>query len=163
MPNPISYEFVRPKREPPHILAEFEGRRWREQSSHPNLRTKTVMRMSLKDQVDQFLKRCSNRGQLPTVRDIAQEVTVSERHLRRTFLEDHGLSLGRYIRQELLIVARQLLTRLSTLEVSERLGYSDLSSFERFFRRECGMTPTQYRLSRRMSGNVVDGENRLSG
>jgi DNA-binding LacI/PurR family transcriptional regulator len=63
--------------------------------------------------------------------------------------------------------ARMLLenTDLRMTEICERAGFGDVSSLSRYFRREVGVTPTQYRASNRQerrsarqSGSIQKGE-----
>lgn len=77
---------------------------------------------------------------------IAVALGMSRRTLRRR-LEDEGQKFSRLLagcRME--IAKRMLLTPGAQLhDISERLGYSEVSAFERAFRQQEGTTPSQFR------------------
>lgn len=83
---------------------------------------------------------------------IAREVAfTSPGHLSRLFRERFGMGFQRYVQNERLDRAAQLL-RTSVLpvrEVAKRTGYSDLSRFAQHFRRRFGVTPLRYRQDAR--------------
>lgn len=79
--------------------------------------------------------------------DISSHFHYSGRHINRIFQRDHGVALGRYILEQKLQAAQQLLasTGDSVKQVANRLGYLDGSYFCRIFRKQFGVTPTEYR------------------
>lgn len=81
--------------------------------------------------------------------DIALALGLSPRSLRRR-LAEQGQSFAAVLgtcRQD---AARQLLAvdGLRLADVAERLGYADVTCFERAFRRAEGLTPAQFRRAR---------------
>ncbi len=72
-------------------------------------------------------------------------------HLNRVVRAACGLSLQRLIAVRQIEEAKQeLLFTLSTVQViSERLGFTEPGYFCRFFKRETGHTPRQWRLAER--------------
>lgn len=68
------------------------------------------------------------------------------------------------VHERVLLEAKRMLvyTRMSVAEIGYALGYADIAYFCRFFRREAGMSPTQYRSRadygrRRERAGVADG------
>jgi transcriptional regulator GlxA family with amidase domain len=85
--------------------------------------------------------------------ELAQHLAVSERTLNRRFKQALGEPPLQYLQTLRVDVAKRLLEtrRLKVDSVSERVGYSDLSTFRRLFKRETGLSPREYqrRFSRR--------------
>lgn len=92
----------------------------------------------------ELLKRIGQESFEQTV--VAAALGMSRRTLRRR-LEEEGQKFSRLLagcRME--IAKRMLLTPGTQLhEISERLGYSEVSAFERAFRQQEGATPSQFR------------------
>ena len=82
-----------------------------------------------------------------TVSKIAASCAMSESSLRRRMLLETGLSPVRYIAKQKAEKAMQLLAihELSVEDISAILGYYDASHFIKGFKKQTGMTPTQYR------------------
>lgn len=85
--------------------------------------------------------------------DLASYLAVSERTVNRRFkLATDETPLG-YLQSLRIDIAKRLLetTRLNVGVISERVGYGDLSTFRRLFKREAGLSPREYqqRFSRR--------------
>lgn len=84
-----------------------------------------------------------------SVRDVAEEVGISERHLSRIFASQDN-SVGRYISDVRLDLAYKLLTgersRGMTIgEIAQRAGFVHSSHFSRAFRGKYGMSPREAR------------------
>ncbi len=78
--------------------------------------------------------------------DVAQRMAMSRSTLKRR-LEDHGLTF-RGLRDEVIreVASEALLDAdVDVGEVSSKLGYSELSAFDRAFKRLTGLSPTQFR------------------
>jgi transcriptional regulator GlxA family with amidase domain len=94
--------------------------------------------------------------------ELARYLAVSERTLNRRFKEAVGEAPLHYLQSLRVDVAKRLLeTRgLKVDAVSERVGYGDLSTFRRLFKRETGLSPREYqrRFSRRPQGRHVSPE-----
>lgn len=88
--------------------------------------------------------------------ELAQHLAVSERTLNRRFKIATGEAPLHYLQTLRVDVAKRLLETkgLSVDAVSARVGYGDLSTFRRLFRRETGLSPREYqrRFSRNASG-----------
>jgi AraC-like DNA-binding protein len=102
-------------------------------------------RSPLVDQVHRLLVEA--KAEPLSLRSIAEQVGLSESHLRRKFLESSGVSIGKYLRQcRARLAAAQLDAGSMTLtEIAWEYGYGSLANFSRAFRRETGMSPREYR------------------
>ena len=81
------------------------------------------------------------------ISDVAGEVDFSESHFMRYFKETMGTSFIDYLREYRLTMAARLLlaSDASVLNIAEEVGFDNLSYFNRTFKAQYGMTPSQYR------------------
>ncbi len=105
------------------------------------------MRMSV--QVIQYIMGWidDNLHQPLHIADIVRRTGYSRRHVQRLFLQQTGVSLGRYIRERRLLLATCEL-RDSTLPVGDivhKYGYNSLQSFYRTFTRRHQLPPCVWR------------------
>ncbi|MBE6789225.1 MAG: helix-turn-helix transcriptional regulator [Ruminococcaceae bacterium] len=86
-----------------------------------------------------------------TIDDICKELHISKYHLCRIFKENTGVTIGDFIKNRRLSVAKQLLadTDLKITEIAQRCCFSDNSFFTKTFSLEFGVTPTEYRAKYR--------------
>jgi len=88
--------------------------------------------------------------------ELARHLAVSERTLNLRFKRATGEAPLHYLQSLRVDVAKRLLETkdLHVDAVSERVGYQDLSTFRRLFKRETGLSPRDYqrRFSRRPQG-----------
>ncbi|MFD0277348.1 AraC family transcriptional regulator [Kitasatospora sp. NPDC127111] len=91
-----------------------------------------------------------------SVASCAQELGVSPGHLQALVKQATGRTPGRLIRQQRTLEAKRLLacTDLTIRQVSREAGFDDPAYFCRFFRRETGMTPGEFRAG--VGGNHHD-------
>lgn len=87
-----------------------------------------------------------SRGGFPQLDDIAEQLNISSRTLRRRLQEDET-SYKKILDQVLLELANRYLTttQLSIGEISEILGYTDQNSFSHAYKQLTGFPPTAYR------------------
>ena len=92
----------------------------------------------------------------PSMAALAERLGVSDRHLRRIFLAEHGVTPLQYLQTRRLLLAKQLLTdtRMPVTEVAEASGFLSLRRFNAAFAASYRMSPTA--LRRDASGRVVD-------
>lgn len=78
---------------------------------------------------------------------LAGQFHVSSRTLMRRFKEAVGDTPNSYLQNVRIEAAKKLLegTGLSTELIVQRIGYTDISSFNRLFQRKTGLTPRSYR------------------
>jgi AraC-like DNA-binding protein len=77
----------------------------------------------------------------------ARELDITANHLNDLIRAETGRSAGSIIRQRRLLDAKRLLSHseLSVAEIGYQVGFEDPSYFGRFFRRETGRTPAEFR------------------
>lgn len=82
-----------------------------------------------------------------TLEELLAEIPASRRNLARRFKATIGLTPIEYLQKTRIEAAKGLLEKTgnSVQEVMFLTGYSDQKSFRQLFRRNTGMTPTQYR------------------
>jgi AraC-like DNA-binding protein/quercetin dioxygenase-like cupin family protein len=100
-------------------------------------------------------------GPRPTVSDVAAKLGISTVWLNQLFIRETGASPGDWARARRLAESKRLLeaNQLSTTEIAFELGYSSGQAFATTFRKECGMTPSEYRS---LHGNPADAPHQES-
>ncbi|HKO52177.1 MAG TPA: helix-turn-helix domain-containing protein [Polyangiaceae bacterium] len=100
---------------------------------------------------------------------LAQAFAVSPRTLLRRFLADTGESPLSFLQRARIEMAKGLLasTALSVADITEAVGYANVSTFVRLFGRYMGSSPNKYRqqfrLAARSRPNAVGNEAALGG
>lgn len=81
---------------------------------------------------------------------LAEIVYLNPDYLARLFKKETGISLGNYIIQARIKVAKHLLetTQLSVNTIASKTGYTNYSYFTKLFKQEIGFTPNEYRKNR---------------
>ncbi len=82
-----------------------------------------------------------------TIAEIADIAQFSESHFMRYFKDTMGTSFIDYLREYRLTMAARLLlaSDASVLSIAEEVGFDNLSYFNRTFKKEYAVTPSQYR------------------
>lgn len=82
-----------------------------------------------------------------SVQELAETTSYSYSRLARIFKSYTGETIVNYVNERKMIYAKRLLrsTDLSTLQISEKIGYTSLSSFNHLFKGTFGITPSEYR------------------
>jgi len=87
-------------------------------------------------------------GQPIRLRELAALAGISARHFERAFRQSTGSSPHAYVMNRRLHMARDLLINQPELPIDQialRLGFSSSSHFSSAFRRQTGLTPTDFR------------------
>ena len=114
------------------------------QSSYSSLPEETGHSDALVARAQRWMEKTLKEGF--SLAELARHLAVSERTLNRRFKLATGDAPLHYLQSLRVDVAKRLLatTLLRVEAVSARVGYSDLSTFRRLFRRETGLTPRDY-------------------
>ena len=94
-----------------------------------------------------------NFREIHQVGEYATMLYVSSGHLREVIKAQSGKPAIAHIQERMVLEARRMLfhSEYSLKEIGFDLGFSDASYFSRFFKRETGVTPAEYRaLTREM-------------
>ncbi len=100
--------------------------------------------------VNQFLENVFNRNRKPAkVADYAEELFITPNYLNRLVRAQTGHSAMDWIEISRLNLAKSLLRQgeLQIAEIATAVGIDDQSYFTRFFKKNEGVTPSQYRES----------------
>ena len=83
-----------------------------------------------------------------TVTEYADKLTITPNHLTQTVNNLTGKTSSQIIKAKQVLEIKRLLvhTNLSVTEIATRLNFPDQSYFAKFFKRETGMSPLQYRV-----------------
>jgi AraC family L-rhamnose operon transcriptional activator RhaR len=90
-----------------------------------------------------------NLSRRVSVRDVAAQVHLSERHISRLFNRVMGVSILDYLTRARLETASQLLLdrEMSVKQVARAVGYPDAHYFSTLFGRKTGLTPGEFRTT----------------
>jgi len=97
------------------------------------------------------------RGDAPSVADVAARLGVSDRHLRRIFFAEHGVTPLQYLQTRRLLLAKQLLTdtQLPISQIALTSGFRSLRRFNAAFLGGYRMNPTRLRKTAPRSENTA--------
>lgn len=113
-----------------------------DQSSDLNTRPFQIMRdyKNLLDQNIHFLK---------SPAEYAAMLNISEVYLNEVTKKTTGFTAGYWIRNKIILETKRLLvyTQLNSKEIAYAMGYDNYAYFNRFFKKETGMTPLEFRKS----------------
>ena len=86
-------------------------------------------------------------GDVPSLAHLAARLGVSDRHLRRIFQSEHGVTPLQYLQTRRLLLAKQLLTdtRLPVAQVALASGFNSLRRFNAAFAENYRMSPSRLR------------------
>jgi AraC family transcriptional regulator of adaptative response / DNA-3-methyladenine glycosylase II len=93
-----------------------------------------------------------------SIGDVARELCVGERHLRRVVSAEFGASPVELAQTQRLLLAKQLLTEtaLPISRIAYASGFSSLSRFNTLFRSRYRLSPTGMRRTRRTGASIPD-------
>ena len=97
-----------------------------------------------------LLSQAAHEGLDPALPEIAARLGVTDRHLRRIFVQTHGVPPLAYLSTQRLLLAKQLLTdtALPVTEVALATGYASLRRFNAAFVQRYRMSPSALRKAR---------------
>lgn len=99
--------------------------------------------------LQQFLDVLGRKDPLPrNIKAYADHLCITPNHLSAVIREQSGRSVMDWLNAHCVLRAQVLLrhTDLSIYEIADRLGFQSATFFTRFFHRETGITPKEYRL-----------------
>ena len=98
-------------------------------------------------------------GDSPDVGQLAELLGVSERHLRRIFLAEHGVTPVQYMQTRRLLLAKQLLTdtQLPITQVALASGFKSVRRFNAAFADSYRMSPSRLRGHTAGTPQCADG------
>ena len=90
---------------------------------------------------------CGDLSRSFSVPAIASRLNLSRTHFNRLFQAETGLSPMKFFHREKLRQAVKMLeySDFDISQISDALGFNDIQSFSRFFKRETGKSPRNYR------------------
>ena len=101
--------------------------------------------------LQQFLDAMGRKDPLPrNVKAYADYLCITPNHLSAVIREQSGRSVMDWLNAHCVLRAQVLLrhTNLSIYEIGDRLGFQSSTFFTRFFHREAGITPKEYRAGK---------------
>jgi len=124
-----------------HILLVSLFRIYAEEQNEPILNNSNAIVRQFRQLV------AENYLQIRSVQEYANLIKISSTHLRESVKRVTGYSPGQLIRQEIIFEAKRKLanTHFTTAEIGYSLHFEDTSYFSRFFKRETGESPSNYR------------------
>ncbi len=92
----------------------------------------------------QYIRECLPNSM--TISQIAKAHNFSESYISHCFKKETGKSIGSYILEEKIAMAKKMIDENITFyEISTQLGFSSQSYFSRQFKKITGMTPNEYK------------------
>lgn len=90
-------------------------------------------------------------GRPPSLVSLAHQVGTNERRLTELFRAETGMPVFAWLREQRFLLACRLLeeTELDIQQVSDHVGYGSAGNFTTMFRERQGVTPREYRQSKR--------------
>ncbi len=84
-----------------------------------------------------------------TLQSCADEVGFNSTYLSRYFRSAMGITFQEYVKRLRIDRAKWLLMteKLPVMEVCYQSGFRDIKTFNKLFKKECGMSPTEFRKS----------------
>lgn len=94
-----------------------------------------------------------SEAESPTLRELARRIGYQPDYLNRLMKQTCGLTLGQLRAQHLLTRARAMLRQPGPIgDVADQLGFADQNYFARWFRRQTGVSPGEWRRKKGVTG-----------
>ncbi len=99
-------------------------------------------------------------GELPDIAALASRLGVTDRHLRRIFVAEHGVTPVQYLQTRRLLLAKQLLTdsRIPVTQVALASGFRSVRRFNAAFAERYRLSPSQLRDSGGNARSAIDAK-----
>lgn len=125
------------------VLLTYLSRLYTEQFPATETSADTLLLKQFQTKIDTYFR------QVHEVSEYASMLNLSAGYLSEVVKNQSGKPAIKHIHERLVLEARRLLfhTNNSLKEIAFELGFSDASYFNRFFKRETGMTPAEYRAT----------------
>lgn len=125
------------------VLLTYLSRLYNEQYKDNNVSVDKLLLKNFQTKINEHFR------ELHEVSRYASQLNISAGHLSEVVKAQSGKPAIKHIHDRLILEARRLLfhTSNSLKEISFELGFADASYFNRFFKRETGITPAEYRAS----------------
>lgn len=107
-----------------------------------------------KDLVNQFIQHVNvHYPEKRTIKEYAEMLSISEDHLAKSVKSETGKTAYSFIVDRTIKEVKSLIafTGLSYSEIAYQLNFSDTSNFSKYFKRNTGLSPTEYRNQYRNS------------
>lgn len=91
-----------------------------------------------------------NYTNIESVKSVADKFNYNYTYFSRLFKQYKGISLSKYITKKRIELAKQLMeenSEMGVLAVCEKVGYEDQHYFSRVFRKEVGLSPSEYKIN----------------
>ena len=123
------------------VLLTYLSRLYTEQFTHNDTSADKLLLKDFQARINECFR------ELHEVGDYASLLHISAGHLSEVVKMQSGKPAIKHIHERLILEARRLLfhTNNSLKEIAFDLGFSEASYFNRFFKRETGATPADYR------------------
>jgi len=113
---------------------------------HPGEWFGSLKKKKLVEQAIQYVKEEFTRSEL-TLSEVAASVGLSDKYMNLLFKEVTGMTINHWIIRLRMEEAGRLVKDPATkiYEICERVGYADQDHFRESFKKQFGLTPTEYR------------------
>jgi AraC family transcriptional regulator, transcriptional activator of pobA len=110
-----------------------------------NLYNRPIKKHTVLQNFQQLVNQQFEKLKLP--KEYAELLHITPNHLNAICVELVGKTAGTLIRERIMLEAKRLLTNadMTVSEIAYGLGFQDNSYFNRFFRKETGLTPENFR------------------
>jgi len=110
----------------------------------------TVLQIDIAKSAERILTADISRRE--SIKKIAERLSVSETSLKNYFRGVFGQNISDYLRDIRMNTAAGLLTetQISISEISTQVGYVNQGKFAIVFKKQFGLSPLEYRRSRRL-------------
>ncbi|MCF0055941.1 helix-turn-helix domain-containing protein [Dyadobacter sp. CY356] len=125
------------------VLLTYLSRIYTAQYNDQEPSAEKLLLSKFQEKINEYFLECHEVG------DYASMLNISAGHLSEVVKTQSGKPAIKHIHDRLVLEARRMLvhTDNSLKEITYYLGFSDASYFNRFFKRETGITPAEYRTT----------------